>query len=62
MHRLSKIECYLPDNMFRSILSQMKVWGQEESGWVAEPVPNWESSATQFDLSGEGGAALRALR
>ena len=40
--RLSKTRYYLADNIYVLILSQLTDRVQEQSGGVAEPVPNWE--------------------
>jgi len=46
--KLSKIEDYLADNLYVFMLSQLKAWGQQESGRAADAVPNWESGGGVF--------------
>ena len=39
---------YLADNLYVFMLSELKALGQQESGWAAEAVPNWESGGGVF--------------
>jgi hypothetical protein len=48
MARLSKNLYYLVDNIYASILSQLMDGAQEQSGWTARPIPNWESEVSSF--------------